>query len=192
MASASQRAIGNDLAKQQGDEILAKYWPGGIGAFFGVVGPLVGDTFAPSVDAFAVDRDEGDAAVVDPSKAGLEKMYQRHVQFTQGDGFDFHGLAFRPILFAAESLGDSIRPGFVPVTQEKRAVPFHVSFVPQNTQVSTESLQKQLAIAGLDVGSFVASGRRSFPGRNFRRDLDLLYRRELRLAAVLQQPLHAI
>src|SRR5882672_361686 len=83
---------GNSLAEKQRDQILAKHGPRGVGALFGVVRTLVGNALTPSLDAFAVNGDQGDAALVDPPEAGLKKMDQRHVQFTQGNSFDIHGL----------------------------------------------------------------------------------------------------
>ena len=39
--------------------------------------------------------DQQDAAAVGASKAGLEKMDERHVNFAERDGFNLHGLEFR-------------------------------------------------------------------------------------------------
>jgi hypothetical protein len=35
-------------------------------------------------------RHQENAAIIDPAKAGLEKVDERHVNFPQRDGFNFH------------------------------------------------------------------------------------------------------
>jgi hypothetical protein len=82
------------LAEQSGREIILQRAPGAVDPFTAVKRILAGDALAPSVDALAVDRYQQNAAAVSTAEARLEKMDERHVNFAQGDGFNFHGLVF--------------------------------------------------------------------------------------------------
>src|SRR5882757_6144167 len=146
--------------------MLPQHGPGRVGALFGVVRCLAGNALTPSVDPFAMNGDQGDTAVVNSPEAGLEKMDQRHVQFTQGNSFDFHGLRQRwetwgrppPAVRGAQlrkALG-GIRPALIPVPQKKRSVAFVVSLKSQNSKTTTECQQELFPIAGLDTSSSLA------------------------------------
>ena len=53
-------------------------------------GLLAGDTFAPAFQSVAMQRHQHDAAGVGAPKARLEEVDERHVQFAEGNGFNFH------------------------------------------------------------------------------------------------------
>src|SRR5580698_2131220 len=64
--------------------------PSGINPFGTVKRRTVGDTFTPASDSVTVGGNQQDAAIVDPAKASLEKIHERHFDFAQGESFDFH------------------------------------------------------------------------------------------------------
>ena len=84
------------LAQQRGDQILRQRRPGALDPLAAVKGIFADHTFAPAVDAFAVDGDQQNAAAVGAAEARLEKVDERHLNFAECDGFNFHGRFQRP------------------------------------------------------------------------------------------------
>jgi hypothetical protein len=48
------------------------------------------DALPPTINAIAVDGQQKNTAAESAFEAGLEKMHQWHLDFTEGDGFNFH------------------------------------------------------------------------------------------------------
>ena len=78
------------LSEESGDEILRQRGPGAVDPLAAVVGIFSDDALTPAINALAMHSDEKDAAVVQTMEARLEKVDERHVDFAQRDGFDFH------------------------------------------------------------------------------------------------------
>ena len=55
-----------------------------------VKGLFAGHAFSPAVDPVAVDGEQQNAAAVDAAEARLEEVDQRHLNFAESDGFNFH------------------------------------------------------------------------------------------------------
>ena len=85
------------LSQQRGNQVLCDRRPGALDPFAAVEGIFADDAFAPTVDAFAMDGDEKNAAAVGATKARLEKVDERHLNFTESDGFNFHVFVFELI-----------------------------------------------------------------------------------------------
>src|SRR5215469_12710791 len=80
------------LSEESRNQVLRQRGPGALDPFAAVIGIFSHHALAPALDTFAVHGDEKNPAMVEAMEAGLEKMDQRHMNFTQRDGFDFHGL----------------------------------------------------------------------------------------------------
>src|ERR1035441_10552181 len=64
--------------------------PRGLGPFRAVIRIFLRNAFAPPAHSIGLDTHQQDAAAVNPAKARFKKMHERHVDFTQSYGFDFH------------------------------------------------------------------------------------------------------
>src|ERR1035437_241555 len=64
--------------------------PRSFGPFRAVIRIFPGDAFAPPPHSSDLDAHQQDAAAVNPAKARFKKMHERHMNFTQSYGFDFH------------------------------------------------------------------------------------------------------
>src|ERR1035437_9522236 len=64
--------------------------PRGLGPFRAVIRIFPRNAFAPPAHSIGLDTHQQDAAAVNPAKARFKKMHERHVDFTQSYGFDFH------------------------------------------------------------------------------------------------------
>src|ERR1700691_1075599 len=73
----------DDLAENGRGKPVLDGEPSGIDPFGTVEGSAVGDTFGPTGDAVALSTDQQDTAIVDPAKAGLEEIDERHFDFTK-------------------------------------------------------------------------------------------------------------
>ena len=51
---------------------------------------FAGNTFRPAVDPLAMSGEQQNAAAVGTSETRLEKMHERHLDLTDGDGFNLH------------------------------------------------------------------------------------------------------
>src|ERR1700722_701685 len=71
-------------------EIALDRNPRGVKPFGAIERGSVAYALSPPVDSVATNRDQENTAVVDAPEARLEKMYERHAYFTQGDTFNFH------------------------------------------------------------------------------------------------------
>src|SRR5258708_9379675 len=78
------------LSEKRGNQILSEGWPGALDPFATVEGIFADHAFSPAVGALAVDGDQENAAAVGTAKARLEKVDERHVDFAERDGFNFH------------------------------------------------------------------------------------------------------
>ena len=73
-----------------GSQVMGERRPGALDPFAAVKGVFPDNAFTPAIHAFAMHGDEQDAAAVDAAKTRLEEMDEWHLDFAQGDGFDFH------------------------------------------------------------------------------------------------------
>ena len=78
--------------------------PSGLGPFRAVIRIFPRNTLAPAPHSIGLDACQKDTAAINPAKARLKKMYERHVKFSQSYGFDFHNEG----MFAANTA--SLRP----------------------------------------------------------------------------------
>jgi hypothetical protein len=85
-----------DLAAQHpGADDVVQQQPRAVHPFLVVERQLAGGDLAPARGALRLDFDEQNAAVVGAAKAGLEKMHQRHADFTESDTVDDHDVVSR-------------------------------------------------------------------------------------------------
>jgi hypothetical protein len=55
-----------------------------------VEGIFAGHAFSPAIDTVAMDGQQKDSAAESAFEARLEKVDERHLNFTEGDGFNLH------------------------------------------------------------------------------------------------------
>src|SRR5580765_3146599 len=89
------------LSQESRNQVLGHGRPGAFDPLTAVEGIFAHDALAPSVDAFTVDGHQENAAAVGATKARLEKVDERHLNFTQSNGFNFHDLS--EILFTTQA-----------------------------------------------------------------------------------------
>ena len=80
----------NVLPQKRWNQILRQRGPCAFDPFTAVERIFADDAFSPAVDSLAVHGNKKDATAVEMSETRLEKMDERHVNFTESDGFDFH------------------------------------------------------------------------------------------------------
>src|SRR5450755_2298596 len=85
----------NPLSEQSRDKILRQRRPRAVDPFAAVEGVFANDALTPPVDALGMNRDQQNAAAVEPAKARLKEMDERQVNFAERDGFNLHKLDFR-------------------------------------------------------------------------------------------------
>src|SRR6266853_2859835 len=112
--------------------------PGRLDPFRAIKRIFGGDTLSPSNHSVALDGEQQDAAAIETAEARLKKMDERHLDFAQGNGFNFHANLER------------VHPLFVPTAQQELTIPLMVPFVSQHRQVLGKCLQKILAVTVLD------------------------------------------
>src|ERR1700734_2522935 len=67
--------------------------PDAVDPLTAVEGVFAGHAFSPALYALAVDRNQKNAAAISAAEAGLKKVDQRHLNFAECDGFNFHGVS---------------------------------------------------------------------------------------------------
>ena len=77
-------------AKHGRREVGLDRYPGAVGPLGTVVWILSSHALRPSIHSLAVKRDQQYAAAIGASEAGFEKVNERHFDFAEGKGFDFH------------------------------------------------------------------------------------------------------
>ena len=84
------RAMLDVLAQQRRRQVFGDGEPRGVDGLFQIKRVFAGHALAPGCEAFAVQCDQDDAASGGASEAGLKKLDQRHIDFAQSNGFNFH------------------------------------------------------------------------------------------------------
>src|SRR5271166_808308 len=116
--------------------------PGRVQPFRAVIRILAGHTFAPTVDPVTVRGYQENTAAISSAKTRLKKMDERHVNFAECDGFEFH---IKPI--NTEGAEESQRPRLLPMAQQELAVALPVAFVSQDGQALGKGVGKLFTVS---------------------------------------------
>lgn len=81
---------GKCAAKDCGREKVLDRGPGALNPFRTVIRGLAGNTLGPAGDPVGVNAEKENTPRVSAAETGLEEVHERHFQFAQRDGVDFH------------------------------------------------------------------------------------------------------
>src|SRR5476649_2625487 len=89
------RTASNALTQQSRRQVTLCGIPCRVNGFFAVKRIFACHTLAPPFGAVRMERDQENAAFRGPSKTGFKEMDQRHMNFSQSNGFNLHGSLHR-------------------------------------------------------------------------------------------------
>src|SRR5579864_1739833 len=87
----------NLLSQQRRSKIALRGIPSRVDGLFAIKRIFTSDAFSPSFRAVGMDGQQKDPALRGAAKAGLKEMDKRHVNLTQGDGFNFQRNSFEQL-----------------------------------------------------------------------------------------------
>ena len=85
------------LSEESRNQVLRHCRPGAGDPFAAVIRVFSHHALSPTVDTVAVHGDQKNPAMIEAMEARLKKMHERHLNFTQRNGFDFHGLVWHSL-----------------------------------------------------------------------------------------------
>ena len=109
-----------------------------------VVRVFARDAFSPTVNAIAVRGQQQNATAEGAFEARLEKLDERHLNFTKGDCFYFHSLGIHLL-----RIRPRIHPLFFPLTEQEFSITMRFAFIAENGQSFGKRLDKLGSISFL-------------------------------------------
>ena len=85
---------------------------------------FTGHALSPRIDAVAVNGQQKNSAAESALKARLEKIDERHLNFAEGDGFNFHSLKND-----SSQLFCRVHPFLIPAAKQKLAASLLVALI---------------------------------------------------------------